>query len=59
LDLTNLGETTPEEVNANLIRVWGWRGPLYELYANSLMLDYAPDFAKPAEPLGTSPARWA
>ncbi len=46
LDLSNLAETTPEEVNANLIRVWGWRGPLYELYANSLMLDYAPDFAK-------------
>ena len=46
LDLSNLDETTPEEVNAHLIRVWGWRGPLYELYANSLMLDYAPDFAK-------------
>jgi hypothetical protein len=46
LDLSNLAETTPEEVNANLIRVWAWRGPLYELYANSLMLDYAPDFAK-------------
>jgi hypothetical protein len=46
LDLSNLADTTPDEVNANLIRVWGWRGPLYELYANSLMLDYAPDFAK-------------
>jgi hypothetical protein len=46
LDLSNLGETSPEEVNANLIKVWSWRGPLYELYANSLMLDYAPDFAK-------------
>jgi hypothetical protein len=46
LDLSDLEHTTPEEVNANLIRVWGWRGPLYELYANSLMLDYAPDFAK-------------
>jgi len=46
LDLSNLNETTPDEVNANLIRVWSWRGPLYELYANSLMLDYAPDFAK-------------
>src|SRR5688572_2654172 len=46
LDLTKIGEITPEEINANLISVWGWRGPLYEMYANSLMLDYAPDFAK-------------
>jgi hypothetical protein len=46
LDLSNLNETTQDEINANLIRVWSWRGPLYELYANSLMLDYAPDFAK-------------
>src|SRR5918999_468508 len=46
LDLTNLNEITPDEVNANLMRVWSWRGPLYEMYANSLMLDYAPDFAK-------------
>jgi len=46
LDLTRPGEITPEEVNRNLVSVWSWRGPLYELYANSLMLDYAPDFAK-------------
>ena len=46
LDLTKIGEITPEEINANLMSVWGWRGPLYEMYANSLMLDYAPDFAK-------------
>jgi hypothetical protein len=46
LDLSNLERTSEEEVNANLMRVWSWRGPLYELYANSLMLDYAPDFAK-------------
>jgi hypothetical protein len=46
LDLSNLDQISPDEVNANLVRVWGWRGPLYELYANSLMLDYAPDFAK-------------
>ena len=46
LDLSRLDETTPEEVNNNLIKVWSWRGPLYEMYANSLMLDYAPDFAK-------------
>jgi hypothetical protein len=46
LDLSRLDETTPQEVNDNLIKVWSWRGPLYEMYANSLMLDYAPDFAK-------------
>ena len=46
LDLSKLDEISPEEVNAHLIRVWSWRGPLYEMYANSLMLDYAPDFAK-------------
>jgi hypothetical protein len=46
LDLSRIGEITPEEVNAHLIHVWSWRGPLYELYVNSLMLDYAPDFAK-------------
>ena len=46
LDLSDLERTSPEEVNANLIKVWSWRGPLYEMYANSLMLDYAPDFAK-------------
>ncbi|HUZ21736.1 MAG TPA: hypothetical protein VMU75_14315 [Acidimicrobiales bacterium] len=46
LDLTNLEVTSEDEINANLIRVWSWRGPLYEMSANSLMLDYAPDFAK-------------
>lgn len=46
LDLMRLDETSEEEVNANLTKVWSWRGPLYEMYANSLMLDYAPDFAK-------------
>jgi hypothetical protein len=46
LDLTNLDSISPEEINANLMRVWSWRGSQYELAANSLMLDYAPDFAK-------------
>lgn len=46
LDLSNLDAITPDEVNANLAKVWSWRGPLYEMYANSLMLDYAPAFAK-------------
>ncbi|HWC28911.1 MAG TPA: hypothetical protein VG845_02405 [Dehalococcoidia bacterium] len=46
LDLTKIGDITQEEIDANLTSVWRWRGPLYEMYANSLMLDYAPDFAK-------------
>ena len=46
LDLNNIGQISEAEVNANLAKVWSWRGPLYEMYANSLMLDYAPDFAK-------------
>ena len=47
LDLSDFSEMTPEEVNANLIHVWSWRGPLYELSANSLMMDYGgPAFAK-------------
>jgi hypothetical protein len=46
LDLTNIEQTSAAEVSANLARVWSWRGPLYEMYANSLMLDYAPGFAK-------------
>lgn len=46
LDLTRIGEITQEEIDLNLTSVWRWRGPLYEMYANSLMLDFAPDFAK-------------
>jgi hypothetical protein len=46
LDFTDLNKISEDEINANLIKVWSWRGPLYEMYANSLMLDYAPDFAK-------------
>ena len=46
VDLTHIDQITEEEKNANLAHVWSWRGPLYEMYANSLMLDYAPDIAK-------------
>ena len=46
LRLDDLGTTTKEEIDANLAAVWSWRGPLYEMVANSLMLDYAPEFAK-------------
>src|SRR5260370_35625576 len=46
LDLTNIDQTTTEEINAYLTTRWRGRGPLYDQYAMSLMLDYAPDFAK-------------
>ena len=46
LDLSNLEKTTKEEIEAHLLTRWEGRGPLYDLYASSLMLDYHPDFAK-------------
>jgi hypothetical protein len=46
LDLSNIQETTKEEVEAHLMSRWDGRGPLYDMYASSLMLDYQPDFAK-------------
>jgi hypothetical protein len=46
LDLSNIDETTQDEINAYLTTRWKGRGPLYDQYAMSLMLDYAPDFAK-------------
>ncbi len=46
LDLSNIDQTSPEEIQAALAGVWGWRGPLYEMYALSLALDFEPDVAK-------------
>ena len=46
LDLTNIEHTTDQEIDAYLTSRWKGRGPLYDQYAMSLMLDYAPDFAK-------------
>jgi hypothetical protein len=46
LNLANLNETTQEEIDAYLTTRWYGRGPLYDQYATSLMLDYAPDFMK-------------
>jgi hypothetical protein len=46
LNLSNLDETTQDEIDAHLTTRWKGRGPLYDMYATSLMLDYAPDFAK-------------
>lgn len=46
LDLSDLGAISKEEVDAYLAHNWRWRGALYPMAASSLMLDYAPDFAK-------------
>jgi hypothetical protein len=46
LNLSNLDETTQEEIDAHLTTRWKGRGPLYDQYASSLMLDYSPEFAK-------------
>ncbi len=47
LDLDTLEQMTGAELEHNLLHVWDWRGPLYEMGANSLMLDYVPpQFAK-------------
>jgi len=46
LDLSNIDSITQAEINQNLVNVWRRRQPLYEVQANSLMLDYAPAFAK-------------
>src|SRR5207248_3623709 len=46
LNLSNLDQTTQHEIDAYLTSRWKGRGPLYDQYAMSLMLDYAPDFAK-------------
>jgi hypothetical protein len=67
LNLSNIDETSAEEIDAHLTSRWRGRGPLYDQYATSLMLDYAPDFAKlhwwgaeafrtlPSEPDGYDP----
>ncbi|BCB76592.1 hypothetical protein GCM10022251_22300 [Phytohabitans flavus] len=46
LDLSAIDSISPEEVQQNLAHIWSWRGPLYETYAMSLYIDYAPDFGK-------------
>jgi hypothetical protein len=46
LDLGNVAETSDEEITANLMHVWSWRGATYEFAVKSLMLDHAPEFSK-------------
>src|SRR3569832_1327840 len=40
LDLDRMDELSRQEAEQNLLHVWSWRGLMYELGANSLMLDY-------------------
>src|ERR1700716_975744 len=40
LDLSNIDEPTPDEISAYLSTRWSGRGPLYDQYAMSLMVDY-------------------
>jgi alkylhydroperoxidase/carboxymuconolactone decarboxylase family protein YurZ len=42
LDLDAMEQMSTAELEHNLLHVWDWRGPLYEMGANSLMLDYMP-----------------
>jgi hypothetical protein len=46
MDIMNIEETSQEEINAHLLDAWRFKQPLYNVYANALMLDYAPDFDK-------------
>jgi hypothetical protein len=46
MDVFTIDSTTSDEVDAHLAHVLGRRGPLYDLSASALMLDYAPGFAK-------------
>jgi hypothetical protein len=48
IDFSNLDTVTEEEVNSRLAYLWRDRRPLYNVYAEALMLDYAPDFWKRA-----------
>jgi hypothetical protein len=46
LNLSNIDETAQSELDEHVFTRWSSRGPLYNLYATSLMADYAPDFLK-------------
>jgi len=46
LNLSNLAETSQQEIDEHLTWMWTKRGPLYGKAVSALMLDYAPEFAK-------------
>jgi hypothetical protein len=46
LNLMDVEHTTQEEINADYMRAWRFRGPLYIIQANSLMFDHDPKFGK-------------
>jgi hypothetical protein len=46
LNISRVDEITDEEKNAHLVGAWQARGPLYQLWCNELLVDYAPTFDK-------------
>jgi hypothetical protein len=48
IDFSDLDSVTDEERDARLIYLWRDRRPLYNVYAEALMLDFAPDYWKRA-----------
>jgi hypothetical protein len=46
LNLANVAETSPQELADHLSARWATRGPLYDMYATSLLADYDPEFLK-------------
>ena len=46
IDMTKLDTVTPEELGERLSYLWRDRRPLYNVYSEALMLDYAPDYWK-------------
>src|SRR6201999_3396916 len=46
LNVSRIGELSPEEKDRHLTWLWRNRGPLYPLWDGSLMADYAPEFLK-------------
>jgi hypothetical protein len=46
IDFSNMDTVTPDELAGRLSYLWRDRRPLYNVYAEALMLDYAPDFWK-------------
>jgi len=46
MNLDNLDVTTPDEIDAEILRVMGNRGALYDVSSELIMLDNRPDFLK-------------
>jgi hypothetical protein len=46
MNIDNLGTTTPEEIDAEILRVMANRGAMYDVTSELIMLDNRPDFFK-------------